>query len=243
MSQKNIAAVLLLVATALGGPPAVKHAIDVQEQVVEDVAVTGPSDCVVGELIELSINGNRPSWLVPVEDHRVNGNTVLVSFREDGEYEFVASAIASGTTAIVRHVVTVGTPEPVSVLVPDPKPPVPEPSPSVTVSLTDIVVGWCVESNAPPEACKQIGDNFIDAATDADSIDDLLSRLSKANRKVNQKGCEQVLAQIQQYLFDNLAGKDLEAHRCAFDEIGTGLSAYAKNASPAGDSEPNGLWK
>jgi hypothetical protein len=230
VSQKNIAAILLAVAAVLGGPPAVRHAIDVQEEVVANIEVSGAEVAEVGELVELSITGQRPSWLVPVQDHRVLGNTVLVSFRDPGVYEIIASAIGSGRSTLVRHIITVGTPEPEVIDEPTPDPvPTPTPEPEVTKpSLSHIVAKWCDDSNAPDAACKQLGDNFIDAATNANNIDDLLTRLAKANRKVNQKGCERVLAQIQQYLFDNLAGQDLEAHRCAFDEIGTGLLNYSK---------------
>ena len=230
MSQKSIASVLLLVAAALGGPVAVDQATKIQDEVATSVAIVGPDHAVVGELVELEISGARPSWLVPTSDYRVHDDVVYVSFRNDGEYEIIGSAVAGRSTQVVKHTITVGPDR--SVVVPDePVPaPVPEPTPEPiqkTSNLTDMVVKWCEEVSAPKVACKELGNNFITAATNADSIDDLLSRVSSANRKVNQKGCESVLAQIQQYLFDNLQGESLEDHRCAFDEIGQGFLQYA----------------
>lgn len=227
MSQKSIASVLLLVAAALGGPVAVDQATKIQDEVHASVQIDGPTDCVVGQLIELKINGTRPSWLIPVEDNRVIDDTCFISFREDGEYEVIGSAVAGRSTQVVRHVITVGEPEPEPSDEPVIPTPTPEPVAPAKADLTEKVVKWCEEVSAPKVACRKLADNFIDAASKADSIDDLLSRVAASNRKVNQKGVESVLAQIQQHLFDNLQSEGLEEHRCAFDEIGQGFLKYA----------------
>jgi len=237
MNSKNIAALLLMVATALGGPVAVDHALNVNEEVVAAIAIDGPTEAVVGELVVLDLSGSRGSWLMPTTDYlEVTSNRVVLTFRKNGTYEVVASANAGGNSAIVKHVIEVGK-DPTSVLVPNdntvPTPdvvPVPTPEPVVVRTYADDVYDWCREENAPKATCKTLGDNFIDAATNANSIDDLLSRVATANRKVNQKGVERVLGQIQQLLFDNLSDKDLEAHRCAFSEIGDGLVKWSDGA-------------
>lgn len=227
MSQKSIAAVLILVATALGAPPAINQAVKIQDDVVSSVVISGPTEVVVGELVELTVAGSRPSWLLPTDDCYITGNTVITSFRQKGEFQIIASAVAGGSTCVTKHTINVvakvadtddapePTPEPDDVVLPNP-------------DLTKEVLLWCKTSDAPVEACKKLGNNFIDAASRATTTDDLLARIAKSNRAVNQKGCEQVLAQIQQYLFSNLQDQDFEAHRCAFSEIGDGFKLYSE---------------
>lgn len=232
MSQKNIAAVLFAIVAALGGPVAVEHVADVNEQVASSVAVSGPEKAVVGELVELTVSGSRPSWLIPVDDHRVDEHTALVSFRKNGRYEVVVSAITAGQTSIVRHSIVVG-PEAEPTPAPDPGPrpePTPEPMPDAS-TLSDDVYEWCLEAKAPKAAAREIGDNFIDAATEANDIDDLLQRVAAANRSTNQKGIAPVLSRIQSYLFENLQGESFEAHRCAFDAIGQGFIRYSEKSN------------
>ena len=105
--------------------------------------------------------------------------------------------------------------------------PAPAPPVVTTQDLSDTAYGWCVASQSPKDKCRTIGQNFILAANGADSVTDIIQRVANANRTLNQAGVESVLAQIQQYLLTNLRGKDLESHRRAFDEIGTGLLRYA----------------
>lgn len=222
MSQKSIATVLLMIATALGGPVAVDRAVVINEEVASSVEITGPSDAAVGELIELKLTGSRPSWLVPVDDHRILDDTCLVTFREEGDYEVIGSAIAGGKTSVVRHVVTVGE-------TPDESPDKePEDTPAES-SLSDAVYGWCEDADAPADVAAKLGRNFTAAASGADTLDELLRDVALSNRKTDQSGCEQVLARIQRYLFENLQGEDLDTHRQAFDEIGAGLTRYGTN--------------
>lgn len=242
MSQKTIAALLLLVATALGGPPAVQHALDVQEQVLTSVAIEGPVECVVGELVELRVTGARPSWLPPTPDAKELGDTLILSFRDEGEYEVIASAVAGQTTQTVKHLIVVG--EDRSVVVPDeptPAPvPVPTPTPEKSVELTNNVIKWCNEANVDRDVARELGDNFIYAATNADSIDELLQKVAERNRKVDQRSAAPVLAQIQQHLYDNLAGEDFDTHQCAFSEIGDGFLRYA--GADTGKPGNTGFW-
>lgn len=240
MSQKSLAALLLLVATALGGPAAVDHALDVQEQVLVSVSVEGPTECVVGELIELHVTGSRPSWLPPTADAKIIGDTLVVSFREDGTYEVIASAIAGQTTQVVKHVIVVGAPEPVEPTVPDNPVPTPDVDPKPESELTESVYKWCVAAKSDKAVCKQLSDNFIFAASNATTIDELLKLVAERNRKVNQRSVARPLAQIQQHLFDNLAGQDFAAHQCAFDEIGQGFLRYAGKSGGTGNP---GFWK
>lgn len=244
MSQKNIAAILLLIATALGGPPAVDHALNVHETVITSVAIEGPVEAVVGELVELHVTGNRPSWLPPTADARVLGDTLYLSFRDEGTYEVIASAIAGQATQTVKHEIVVGKDR--SVIVPDepvpaPDVPVPTPDDGPKSTLTDDVVKWCVEAKTDRKVAKQLGDNFIYAASNSESIDELLTKVAGRNRKVNQRTAARVLAQVQQHLYDNLAGEDFTAHQCAFDEIGQGFLRYAGQET-GGPGNP-GFWK
>lgn len=223
MNQKNVGALLLAVATIVGGPLAVDHAIQVNEEVVASVTVNGPNVAEIGELVHLTLTGDRPAWkLPPVDVFRVDDNNVVLSFREPGDYVIIASASAGGYTTIIEHTITVlGPPEPAPVPEPDPVPNAAEDS------LVDIVRQWCVDSNAPKLTCLQLGENFL-TASNQDGIDSILISVAKANRKVNQKGCERVLAQIQQHLFDNLSGKGTSQHQLAFAQIGEGLSSYGR---------------
>jgi len=221
MSQKSIASLLMIVAAALGGPAAVDYVLDVQDRVESSIVITGPETADVGELVTLKVSGSRPSWLPPTSDAKVNGGTCYISFRTVGEYEVIATAIAGGKTSIVRHVIVVGPP-PAPTIVPKP-----EPSPSVA-TLSDDVTKWAKELNAPKDACRLLGENFIKAATDASDINELLTIVSDLNRKTDQKGCEEVLAKIQQHMFQKVQGQDFTAHQCAFSEIGDGLINYSK---------------
>lgn len=240
MSQKTIAALLLLVATALGGPPAIDHALDIQETVLRSVVIEGPVECVVGELVELKVNGARPSWLPPTVDAKQLGDTLILSFRDEGEYEVIASAVAGQTTQTVKHLIVVGKDR--SVVVPDePVPaPVPVPTPDNGSELTDSVNEWCIDANTKRDVAKELGDNFIYAASNAESIDELLQMVAERNRKVEQRSAAQVLAKIQQYLYDNLAGTDFDTHQCAFSEIGDGFLRYA--GQDTGGAGNPGFW-
>lgn len=230
MTQKNVASLLLLIALALGGPTAVKHAYDLDQVVEQSVFIDGPAEAEVGQLVTLKINGNRPSWSLPVEDYVVNGDTVIVSFREAGVYEIIGSSVAGAHTAIVKHEIIVGKkPEPDAPPQPQPGPePTPEPDPNAVDELANQVALWALKSDAPKSTCGKLGQNFIDAAESTETLDDLLAEVAAANRKVNQKGCERVLAEIQQYLFDNLVDASYEEHRDAFSSIGKGLQNYAE---------------
>lgn len=245
MNQKNVAALLLLIATALGGPPAVDHALNVHEQVLSSVAIEGPTEVVVGELVELHVSGTRPSWLPPTVDAKQLGDTLILSFRDEGEYEVIASAVAGQTTQTVKHVLVVKkdhsvlVPEPIEPVVPDV--PVPEPDELVDSGLVEDVYQWCVDAKTDRDVAKQLGNNFTRAASDSESIDELLQNVASGNRKVDQRTAARVLAQIQQYLYDNLAGEDFDAHQCAFDEIGQGFLRYAgKDTGAPGNP---GFWQ
>ena len=237
MSQKNLGAILLLIATVLGGPVAVEHALDVQVQVANSVAIEGPSECVVGELVELRVTGSRPSWLPPTSDAKNLGDTLILSFRDEGTYEVIASAIAGQSTQTVKHTITVGKDQSVVVIDVKPAPtPAPTPEPDHSGELTGLVYSWCIDAETSKSVAKELGDNFLYAATNSEDIDGLLSKVAERNRKIDQKTAAKVLAKIQQHLYDNLAGEDFTTHQCAFDEIGQGFLKYAGNVS-------TGFWK
>lgn len=205
-----------MVAAALGGPVAVKSAMDAT--IDPPVSIEGPSEAAVGELVHLKVVGDNPSWLTDSPDVFIDGGNCYVSFRKAGEHEVIATAVSNGKTSIVKQRIVVGTSSPVV-----------KDDPPITKSthLTDKVIRWCRDTNAPKPACRELGDNFIDAASNTSSTDELMQHVAAANRQVNQRGVESVLANIQQHLFDELSGQDFEAHRCAFDEIGQGLLTYA----------------
>ena len=212
MNKKNVGALLLVVATALGGPVAVQIGIDEQE--VESVEIIGPNNAEVGELVHLQLIGQRTSWKLPITDtYRIDDNNVVLSFREPGEYVVIASAVAGRRTSIVEHVITVLGP--------------PEPDPIVTSTLTDLVYQWCVDAEAPTASIEKLGYNFL-AASQQDSIETILAFVASANREVSQVGCEDVLTRIQQHLFDQLSGKGVAAHQLAFAQIGEGLLKYTR---------------
>jgi len=230
MSQKSIASVLMLIATALGGPVAVDQAMEIQDQVIESVVIEGPSEAKVGELVKLTVTGSRPSWLPPVEDAYVDDDLCVVSFREPGEYQVIASSVAGRSTRVVKHVVTVGSPEPTPApdAAPEPPPaPVPDDQSVLESTLIRDVEAWCQEANADKSVCKQLGDNFIYAASTSDDIDELLQKVAERNRKVNQRSVATVLTKIQEHLYENLAGEDFVTHQCAFSDIGQGFLQYA----------------
>ncbi len=227
MSQKNIAALLLIVATALGGPEFYSHVKnDVASQVVE---FSAPDQCEVGELVTLTFPGSRVEWICPVDDHFVSddGKKLRVSFRAKGTYEITVAAIVGNRVEIVKHEIVVGTPSPT----PDDTDVGPEPSPEPAPrNLSDDVYDWCVDFQPPKASAKAIGNNFIDAASKATSIDTLLQLTATANRKVSQKGSERIMGRIQQYLFDEMQDASFEEHKCVWDEIGTGLLKWAEDA-------------
>jgi len=224
MSHKTIASVLMLIAAALGGPVAVDYTLDVQGTVESSVTITGPETADVGELVTLKVSGSRPSWLTPTGDAKVTEGECYISFRSTGTYEVIATAIAGGKTSIVRHVIVVGVPEPVN----PPTPPAPAPPVPAASDLAADVAAWCVDADAPKTVCLELGNNFIKAATDANTITELLNIVSDLNRKTNQKGAEAVLARVQRHIFQEVQGKDFTAHQCAFSEIGDGLINYSK---------------
>ena len=216
MSQKNIGAVLLAVAATLGGPVAVDQAIKMNDRPAVEVVIGGPSEAEIGELIRLTLTGTKTAWKMPTTDiYIIDDNNAIVTFREPGEYTIIASALDGRRTAIAEHTIMVLGP------------PAPKPQPNLP-SLTDTVYQWCVDSDAPKPKCKTLGRNFMTAAESAVTIEGILSSVAKANRKADQKGCEQVLARIQQHLFDNLSGDGFNQHRDAFNEIGVGLLKWSE---------------
>jgi hypothetical protein len=234
MNKKTIGAVLLAIAATLGGPVAVDHVQQVNDERREPVTLTGPAEAAVGELCILAVTGSRASWRLPETDsYKIDANSVVLSFREPGEYTVFASAIGGRSTAIVAHTILVLAPvvpevTPVIVvdIVPEPTPD-PVPDTPVVASLVDEVYGWCVDSTAPTATIEKLAKNFTDASH-GESIEEILTHVARANRKVNQTGCEEVLARVQQYLFDNLNGKGVVAHQEAFAQIGEGLSTYTR---------------
>jgi len=230
MSQKNLAALLLVFAAALGGPEVYTY---VKNDIASEVAeFSAPDQCEIGELVTLTFPGSRVEWICPVEDHFVtdDGTQLRVSFRAKGTYEITVAAIVAGRVQIIKHEIVVGNnnPGPDNSDIDD----VPEPS---IRNLSDDVYDWCVEYNPPKASCEALGNNFIKAATDATDLDDLLKRTATANRRISQKGCERVLGRIQQYLFDEMQDASFEEHRCVWDEIGMGLLKWSEDGHGQGN--------
>jgi len=228
VNRKSVLTILALIATALAGPQAAKVAVDTITADSSPIAIVGPKACEVGQLVKLSVTGANPCWLPQTEDCHVDQNDCFISYRVAGSYEVIASTVIDGKTQIAKQIIVVGPASPV------PDAPRPEP---VARNLSDDVLDWCVEYEPPALTVSKLGANFVAAASTATSIDDLLARISASNRKVDQEGCERLLARIQQHLIDNLGGADFEAHRRAFEEIGTGLNRYSNTHTS------RGLWK
>lgn len=210
MNKKSIAYLLMIVAAALGGPAAVREVVTTD---VVPVIIDGPGTAEVGELVHVSITGEKPSWLLPTTDAHVVGSDCYISFRKPGTYEIVASASSS----IVKLVIVVGAQ------------PAPEPAPAPQSSLASDVKAWAAEFSAPRDVCQVLGNNFISAAEGSTSIESLLTSISTLNRGSDQTGAEALLARIQRYIFENVQGRDFGAHRLAFSEIGEGLLLHANN--------------
>lgn len=221
MSQKNIAAVLILVATALGTPPLAKYsATGTPEPKVEMV---GPETAEVGQLVKLSYDAKRVEWILPTEDQvRVGSDSVVLSFRKPGKYEVTASGVVGDSVQIERHAIEVTA----EAAKPGPEP---EPSPSPSVSLEDLVYQWCEAVDAPKRACEQLASNFIDAGSRSQTVAELVSNTAKLNRSVNQDGVKEVLVKIQVYLSKELQGKNYIEHQQAWDDISAALLRWSRS--------------
>ncbi len=224
MKTKNLSIVLLAVATALATPEVVNIVTnDVTSQTAE---FSGATECEVGEMVVLHWPANRVTWDAPVADYHTDGTRLYVSFRKSGTYTITAAAVIGTRVELVKHTITVGTPDPV--------PPAPDVDdedddykPVPPRNLTDDVYEWCHHLEPNKDNCRKLSDNFINAASKANSLDELMTITAKLNRSTDQRGCEHVLGKIQQHLLDNFQDKTFEDHRCAWDEIGMGLLKWA----------------
>jgi len=226
--QKNIAALFVILTVAIGGPVLIREGITTSDEVAPSVLY--PDTVEVGELVTLTYAAEKTEWILPTDDkYRVTQDTVVLSFRAPGKYQVIASGLVSGVVTIKSFYVHVGgpAPAPAPTPAPTPGPPAPTPGPSVLWSLADDVHAWCFESKPSKEAALAIADNFITAASTADSIDELLSITAKLNQNTSQDGLTEVLSKLQVSLIENYGEADFEAHKCAWDEIAQGLKRYA----------------
>lgn len=224
MKTKNLTIVLLAVATALATPEVVNIVTnDVASQTAE---FSGPTACEVGEMVVLHWPAQRVTWDVPVADYHTDGTRLYVSFRKSGTYTITAAAVIGTRVELVKHTIVVGTPDPTPA--PDVDDDTPTP-PTPPRNLTDDVYEWCLSIEPNKANCTKLADNFINAASSATNLDELMSITAKLNRSADQTGCEAILGKIQQHLFDNFQGKDFEQHRCAWDEIAMGLIKWTED--------------
>lgn len=222
MNKKNVGTLLLLVATALGGPPAAyEAAVDSPEAKIE---LVGPTSAEVGQLVRLQYPGRSVEWILPTEDTAdVSADEVVLSFRKPGEYQVVAAAKVGDSVQVVTHDIVVGGDKPR----PEPRPE-PRPSPA-TPELTQDVYEWCKESSADKETCLRLADNFIDAASTTSTVEELLVKTAELNRGIDQTGVQEVLTEIQKLLVTEFPGKSYVDHQCAWDEIATGLQKWGNS--------------
>ena len=225
--QKNIAALFVILTVAIGGPVLIREGITTSDEVAPSVLY--PDTVEVGELVTLTYAADKTEWILPTDDkYRLTQDTVVLSFRAPGKYQVIASGLVSGVVTIKSFYIHVGGPVPAPAPTPAPTPtPAPAPGPSVLWSLADDVHAWCLESKPSKEAARAIADNFITAASTADSIDELLSITAKLNQNTSQDGLTEVLSKLQVSLIENYDGTDFVTHQCAWDEIAQGLKRYA----------------
>ena len=223
MSQKNVALILMAIGTALAGPEVVSHIKkDVASQSAE---ISAPHVAEVGELIRIYYPAGTIEWDIPVTDYTISpdGRTVHVSFRAEGTYEIIAAATVGTRVEIRRHKIVIGkgaNPDD-----PDPAPTPPEPEPSD--GFADKVYGWCVEYKAPHDKIGKLADNFDKALEDSTTVEDLLKNTAALNRKADIKGCESVLGNVQQMLFDEMSSEPFESHAKVWTSISNGMRKYS----------------
>lgn len=235
MSQKNIASILILIATALGGPVALQHVT--AEKVEDRIEVQGPSSVEVGQMVRLTYDARDVDWISPTGDFQIirNGEAVI-SFRSPGEYKISAAGKVGESVQLDEHVILVGkigTPTPVgpehSVIDDSPSPEPVSPDEVRSVELTELVYQWCQETGADKEVAKQVADNFITAASTTETVQELLNKTTELNRAVDSTKISAVLVRTQKYLLVNLPGKDYVTYQCAWDEIAMGLIKWSKS--------------
>lgn len=221
MSQKNIATVLILIATALGTPQVVNNATnDTPEPVIQ---LVGPSVAEIGQLITLKYDARRVEWKLPTEDSRVvSDGVVVLSFRTPGDYQVVASGIVGNAVQLLTHNIKIN-----GQVSPEPEPePVPESVPES--ELAQLVRDWCLEESAPKKTCSHLAGNFKVSAATSSTLKELMAKTADLNREIDQTGCEVVLAKVQAHLIKNLSGESLARHQQAWTEISEGLREYSK---------------
>lgn len=223
MNKQNITKAILLIATALGGPKAATDAVvDNPEARIEMVC---PENAEVGEMVRLSYPGRSVEWILPTDDAvSVDSDTMAVSFREPGRYEVIAAAKVGDSVQVIREYIEVaGKPTPA----PDIEP-VPEPSPSPSVpTLTQYIYELCKEADAPKDTCRKVAANFIEAASTTSSIETLISKTSQLNRKIDQSGVAEVLAQAEKRFASEYRGLPYLDHQCAWDEVAQGFLKWS----------------
>lgn len=229
MSQKNLASVLILIATALGGPAAVDHVQSVPEP--DPIEIQGPTQVMIGELVQLTYDGRDVTWIAPTDDFQIvdNGHAV-VSFRAPGEYEITAGGKVGSGVGLDTHTIFVEGKLPEPTPVPDQSVVEPTPEPDQpAATLTNLVYQWCQEVDADKQVAMKVADNFITAASTTSTVDGLLRKTAELNRSIEQGELADVLVKAQRYMIKNLTGSDFVSHQCAWDEIAQGLIQWSES--------------
>lgn len=225
--NKNIMALLLTIATALGAPTIVDEVTDTTP--APAIALDAPVSVEVGELARLTYAARKVEWKLPGSDYEIDGQRAWISFREPGVYQIIVSGLVDNDVRLVDYKIKVNGPvvpvEPVVVV--DEPVPTPEPN-KPTFDLVDKVVEWCQEAGTTPEVARSLGGNFVDAATNSTTVSELMQSIAAKNKSTDQTGAQDVLVKVQVWLIENLTGKGFVDHQCALSEVGDGFLKYAE---------------
>lgn len=207
---------------------------------VEGQAIDGSNEAVVGELVRISVDGEKVKWtcLPPIKDLETYGTyneKCVVSFRANGEYTVIAAVVKDDTLSLETHKIAVGgvifTPDPTN-----PTAPVPVPG-AVTLDsdLANRVRSWCIEYKVDKAQTVKLASNFhqVGSEIQAGSVKttgEIIGRTATLNSATSLSGFDGVMAKIQAYLTQQADSGQLvtpEQHAKVWFSIASGLNAYA----------------
>ena len=205
---------------------------------VEGQAIDGASTAVIGELVRLSVDGEKVKWtcLPPVNDLETYGafnEKCVVSFRQNGEYTVVAAVVKDDTLTLESHRIAVGG----AVFVPDPSNPTVPPPGTVALdsSLSGKVVTWCRESKVDKAKAAKLALNFQQVVSEIQTgsvrtTGEIIGRTANLNSGADLAGFDSVMARVQAELTSRADAGSLvtpEQHASVWASIAAGLQTYA----------------
>jgi hypothetical protein len=209
---------------------------------VEGPAIDGVNTAVVGELVRLTVDGEKVKWtcLPPVNDLETYGASnekCVVSFRQNGEYTVVAAVVKDSELSLETHKIAVGgvafTPNPTNPTVPTPG--------AVTLDsdLVNRVRSWCIEYKVEKAQAAKLASNFQQVAGEIQvgsikTTGEIIGKTANLNSAISLSGFDGVLARIQSYLTQQADSGQLvtpEQHAKVWFSIASGLNSYATEAA------------